>query len=208
FVVTTESQNVANVHQIRTYPSIITDPFPDCKIWEAARATAAGPMYLPPIKINNIELVDGGFGKNNPITLLFSELCVLFGDPKFSEFGIARPINCFLSIGTGMQPFTKIAYTEAHGTLESALYMMSLAMAAAALATNTEDGHIFAQRIFNKREGVYFRFNIGVRKGDDWEKLIDLDQWEYMPELVRITKQYLLGEAKRVEECASKIKTN
>ncbi|KAG5654012.1 hypothetical protein H0H81_008321 [Sphagnurus paluster] len=222
FVVSIDSQDIINIHHIRTYASIAGDPFPDCKIWEAARATAAGPMYLPPIKINNIELVDGGFGKNNPISLyvrikiahichsqsplrLFAELCVLFGDPKFPGFGIARPIDCFLSIGTGMQPLIKIEHVRATGPVESIEYHVSLAKAAAALATNTEDGHIFGQKIFSQREGVYFRFNAGVKKGKDWEKLIDLDNWAGMPELVEITKRYLLGEAKRVEECASKI---
>ncbi|KAG5654010.1 hypothetical protein H0H81_008319 [Sphagnurus paluster] len=205
FVVSTGSQNVAKIHQIRTYPSRVADPFPDCKIWEAAQATAAAPTYLPPITINNIELVDGALGKNNPISLLFAEMNVLFGDPKFLGCGFARPINCFLSIGTGMQPRIEIKHTKPKIPGESTLYFASLAEAALALAVNTEDGHTFAEKMFSKREGVYFRFNVGVKKGEDWEKLIDMDDWAGMPKLVEITKQYLLGEAKRVEECASKI---
>lgn len=48
---------------------------PDIKIWEAARATSAAPMYFDPMKVTDTskegkpvyELIDGGLGANNPL---------------------------------------------------------------------------------------------------------------------------------------------
>jgi patatin-like phospholipase/acyl hydrolase len=40
---------------------------PDIKIWEAARATSAAPMYFKPMKVGDYELIDGGLGANNPL---------------------------------------------------------------------------------------------------------------------------------------------
>lgn len=42
-------------------------PLPDCKIWEAGRATSAAPVYFEPIKVGAYTLVDGGLSANNPI---------------------------------------------------------------------------------------------------------------------------------------------
>ncbi|KAG5650804.1 hypothetical protein H0H81_011001, partial [Sphagnurus paluster] len=210
FVVATESQAITTVHQIRTYPTpLVSDPFANCKIWQAARATSAGPLYLPSITINNIELVDGGFGNNNPAPLLLAELAVVYGDPKIAGFGVLRPLQCFLSIGTGMQPIIRIDKQPGGltGPLKVPSYIWSVGQAAIALATSSEAGHQFAKSIFTLRGNIYFRFNAGVKKGDDWMPMITLDDWKGMPELVEITKKYLLGETERIQQCASTLNT-
>jgi len=45
--------------------------------------------------------------------------------------------------------------------------------------------------------------NTGVRIGNDWAPMIALDDYKGMPNLVAITKTYLQGQVKAVEQCAS-----
>lgn len=56
---------------LRSYKIDSDPPHPDLvkiKVWEAARATSAAPAYFEPMKIGEINLVDGGgLLANNPI---------------------------------------------------------------------------------------------------------------------------------------------
>ena len=40
---------------------------PGIKIWEAARATSAAPLYFPPMHVGQYKFVDGGLQANNPL---------------------------------------------------------------------------------------------------------------------------------------------
>lgn len=40
---------------------------PEIKIWQAARATSAAPMYFTPMTVGNTTFVDGGLQANNPL---------------------------------------------------------------------------------------------------------------------------------------------
>jgi patatin-like phospholipase/acyl hydrolase len=40
---------------------------PEIKLWEAARATSAAPLYFAPMKIKDQSFVDGGLQANNPL---------------------------------------------------------------------------------------------------------------------------------------------
>jgi len=40
---------------------------PSIKLWEAARATSAAPMYFAPLNVGNYTFVDGGLQANNPL---------------------------------------------------------------------------------------------------------------------------------------------
>jgi len=82
----------ANIPELfRTYQS--REIHPDCKIWEAARATSATPTLFKQIEIGGQPFIDGGLGHNNPSRLLLDEAKGLFG---------SRQIGLLLSIGTGM----------------------------------------------------------------------------------------------------------
>ena len=61
----------------RTYQS--REIHPDCKIWEAARATSATPTLFKRIEIGGQPFIDGGLGHNNPSRLLLDEAKGLFG---------------------------------------------------------------------------------------------------------------------------------
>ena len=85
---------------IRSYPS--TDdldrvPFSGIKwkIWEAARAATAAPVYFEPFDIDGIKFVDAGVGYNNPSIAVYHEITT-----KIPEYSGQR-IACFISIGTG-----------------------------------------------------------------------------------------------------------
>jgi patatin-like phospholipase/acyl hydrolase len=53
---------------LRSYQNPIKiSSLPKIKIWEAARATSASPTYFNPIKVDGVELLDGGLGANNPL---------------------------------------------------------------------------------------------------------------------------------------------
>jgi patatin-like phospholipase/acyl hydrolase len=40
---------------------------PSIKIWQAARATSAAPMYFEPLQVNGNTFMDGGLQANNPL---------------------------------------------------------------------------------------------------------------------------------------------
>jgi len=195
FVVSGQSQdlNHTSAEQFRTYATKFPDAFAGCAIWEAARATSAAPTYLPAIQINGVEFVDGGLKFNNPSILLMGEVNAVFG--------IARHIDCLLTIGTGMQPNNAIDH-QPTDPLEVPDYAASVVKAAINVATDCENTHQLAQTLFTGRDGVYFRFNAGVRQGNDWAPMIALDDWRGMPKLVAITQTYIGTQTKRVDACA------
>jgi patatin-like phospholipase/acyl hydrolase len=47
----------------------------ECKIWEAAQATTASPIFFEPVEISDLRIryIDGGVGLNNPIDQLRKE---------------------------------------------------------------------------------------------------------------------------------------
>jgi patatin-like phospholipase/acyl hydrolase len=40
---------------------------PSIKLWQAARATSAAPMYFAPLEVDGYSFVDGGLQANNPL---------------------------------------------------------------------------------------------------------------------------------------------
>ncbi|GLB44861.1 putative patatin-like phospholipase [Lyophyllum shimeji] len=193
FVVSGQSQDLS-AEQFRTYATKFPDAFAGCAIWQAARATSAAPTYLPAIEINGVEFVDGGLKFNNPSILLLGEVNAVFG--------IARHIDCLLTIGTGMQPNIAIDAQPAD-PFDVPGYAASVAKAAINVATDCENTHQLAQALFTGRDGVYFWFNAGVRQGNDWAPMISLDDWRGMPKLVALTQTYLAVQTTRLDQCAS-----
>ncbi len=82
-------------------------------------------------------------------------------------------------------------------------YGKALLQATIKVSTDCETTNHLAQGLFTGRSGVYWRFNAGVRIGNDWAPMIALDDYKGMPNLVAITKTYLQGRIKAVEQSAS-----
>ncbi|KAG6906706.1 hypothetical protein DXG01_012530 [Tephrocybe rancida] len=199
FVVAGRSQNLsASAEHFRTYRTAFPDPFADTTIWEAARATSAAPTYLPPITIKGVEFVDGGLHFNNPSLLLLLEANAVLGIDK-AGFGIVRHLELLLSIGTGMQPNIAIRGLPVNA-VGTGLYIKSILDASREIMTDTQRTHNLLQAmLYGNEDKKYFRFNVGSKVGDNWEPMIELDDYQGMPKLVNLTKTYLDGQASRVQ---------
>lgn len=101
-----------------------------------------------------------------------------------------------------MQPNIKLD-EQPSNPLEVPGYAKALLEATTKVATDCETTHNLAQGLFTGRSGVYWRFNAGVRAGNDWAPMIKLDDYQGMPKLVEITKTYLQGQVQAVQQCAS-----
>lgn len=53
---------------LRSYrqPQAMSD-MADIPIWQAARATSAAPAFFPPMRVGEVNLIDGGMQANNPL---------------------------------------------------------------------------------------------------------------------------------------------
>lgn len=124
-------------------------------------------------------------------------------------FGYARPIECLLTIGTGVSPNVDFGSEGVLGTAK-------VLPAAVNIVTNSESAHFQASQL--APEGTYYRFNAGERikeviktkEGnltiENWaDKIISLDDWKKMPDFVRFTEEYLGLEKPRIQECAQKL---
>jgi len=163
----------------RTYESHETHP--ECKIWEAARATSAAPTFFKRIEIGRAQpFIDGGVGRNNPSWVVLDEANTLFG---------ARPIGCLVSIGTGQietidikKPrfFQRIIPTDVLDALK-------------AIAMDCEDTHEHMLRLFAQLPTTYFRLNV-----EQGMQRIKVYEWERLGNMEAHTAQYL--RRKEVDE--------
>ncbi|TGO55795.1 hypothetical protein BOTNAR_0237g00120 [Botryotinia narcissicola] len=155
--------------KFRTW-SVAKDRSPNCKIWDAARATCAASRFFQSILIeeNGIdeEFVDAGLGCNNPIKQLISE--------AKSEFAQMRAVACILSIGAGIPKaldFTRLK------SLTEKVAPMSLVNVLKGMATSTEKEAAEMENKFANVPGVYDRSNVGRDIGDiGLEELEELGQ--------------------------------
>ncbi|TFY59899.1 hypothetical protein EVJ58_g5479 [Rhodofomes roseus] len=164
FVLTLDSQNLNNkrVTHLRTYDNPEVNPsLADYKIWEAARATTAAPVYFAPIELDGYKYMDGGFGYNNPVLQLITEsrLC----------FGPARQVCCLVSIGTGGNPdiaFPKgVTWLFKPTSVKNNLRLLSL-------PTSSSSQHYEAGLLCGP--GAYHRFDMG--------ELVSEQDWDVKPD--------------------------
>lgn len=132
-------------------------------VWEVARATSAAPSYFKAFDIEEgnekSELIDGGFGANNPTEEAYRSVRQLYGnDPQ--------AVSVLVSVGTGKN--------LEHGGNPKGGYRLYLKYvnAAAKWATDSEKTHETVSDI--TRDNVdYFRLNvehgIGKMKLDEWK---------------------------------------
>jgi hypothetical protein len=149
----------------------------NCKIWEAARATSATPMFFERIVIGDPgtsqSYVDGGMGCNNPIAQVLEEAELVFP---------TRRVACVISIGAGQAQTLAIPRPD---WLEQVL-PLDLVKAMRGIATDCEQK---AQEIARRFQGLpdfYFRFNVEQGMQD-----IGLTQWERLGEVATHTDQYM-----------------
>jgi len=181
FVCTKNAYNMnANIPVLfRTYESHETHP--ECKIWEAARATSAAPTFFKGIEIGRAQpFIDGGIGRNNPSWIVLDEANTLFG---------ARPIGCLVSIGTGQVETVGI---KRPGFFQH-IIPMDVVDVLKAIATDCEDIHEHMLRLFAQLPMTYFRLNV-----EQGMQGIKLSEWERLRKVEAHTVQYL--RRKEVDE--------
>lgn len=151
---TATSTKGANNHGpvlLRSYTNPLQMPeLPEIKLWEAARATSAAPMYFAPMKVKDHTFVDGGLQANNPLGWLWNEVLQVHGPLRMTD--------CFLSIGTGMPPAQALPTVSRHP--------IDFVNGLTGIATNSEIMNIMFRSLLNAfaPRGMakkYWRFNVG-----------------------------------------------
>jgi hypothetical protein len=156
--------------RFRAYPPPegATAAFQKCKIWEAARATAAAPFYFPTAVVEGVKFWDGGLANNNPVLEVLSERLLAYP---------GRKINCVISLGTGFSECkpTKSVFT-AVGKGKQVLKNV----------TNVNINHERAEEQLKAENVSYFRFNPSTA-----EDKIGLADYKLLKALSSHTERYL-----------------
>lgn len=95
------SKTTRDDYLFRTYG--IRASIENCSIIDACLATSAATTFFPPITINGVEYVDGGFGKNNPSEAALKELESTDWLSPMED--AMKEVGCFVSVGTGRPTF-------------------------------------------------------------------------------------------------------
>jgi predicted acylesterase/phospholipase RssA len=172
-------------HRFRSYMPYLNLSGTDCKIWEAARATSAAPLYFPPMSIGEIVYFDGGMASNNPILEAVRE-----AGQEYPMHSIAA----IVSIGTG-----STAPSPPGGGL------FSLINSVVQRVTDTEAKHNEFLEQFPGLRNTYFRLQEENRLG-----VIDLAACEKLAEIEQISRAYInsaRGQAD-IGKCAEKLARN
>lgn len=151
------------------------------KVWEAARATSAAPLFFKPVAIGpeKVSYVDGAVtGHCNPTALALEEVEKLWPD---------REIGLLLSLGTG-SPSKIPLQGQAHQILQALVN----------LSTTTVRTHEDTFRTFDRLYAVspYVRFTV-----DYHIEKIRLDDYSSLPKLAEDTFAYLQKVSHEVQHC-------
>ncbi|KAF5693953.1 calcium-independent phospholipase [Fusarium denticulatum] len=176
------------VKRIRSYEPLdqqTNAPAERFKIWEAARATSAAPMYFPHIEAGGVSYFDGGLESNNPVIEVIEEAKQEFPDDK---------ISTVISVGTGAYQ----ASDASAGLTGFMNYMINM-------ATSTEKHHravLEDPRFADIRKEGYFRLNGTLELG-----AIDLAAVERMDEIECLAEAYLSSNEgqQQIGMCAERL---
>lgn len=157
------------------------------KIWEAARATSAAPLYFKPMTIKSSGISqtfsDGAFHDNNPINQVMNECYRI--DP-------GRKVGCVISLGTGV---------KASEGPKGSSHLITLAISLAEEASNCDRTH----RLFTgTRDGGsladeqrYFRFSVGNNLDQ-----VNIDEWESPSTIQDYVDDYAKEHRVQIQRCA------
>jgi Patatin-like phospholipase len=161
-----------------------------CRIWEAASATAAAPMYFEGVEIKGTgeRWCDGGLRRNNPINEALSEIS---REKNWEN----KKIGCILSLGTGVAKSNAVS-SNLVGLLKGAVAIMTDSDDAAKVFAASELG------IELSRTNRYFRFSVPQGMQD-----LQLDEWKETEKMRAMTTDYLshMGSGDQVQQCAKSL---
>ena len=173
------ANNLRFVRRFRTYPAPKNIGVqPDCKIWQAIRATMAAPCLFKAIEIPSTGEIpecfaDGGLGCNNPSLEVVREAAQLFGDNC--------TVSVFLSIGAGHPGIIKLP--------KSADVWQKLIQALDGIATDCERIADDLKHRCSSIPDIYFRLNILHGAA-----MVPHDEWSKSGEMLTHTRAYLQAD--------------
>lgn len=194
---------------LRTYTANSQDDDLNCAIWQAARATLATPLLFDPVNIgqrNMDELfIDGSFGCNNPLNILFNEACRVFPD---------RHVSCIISLGSGhLGPLSVSQRSTMRPVYLGKLSLIpgEIIQFLAKVASDCEEiANDIAER-FSTIPNVYFRFVCaGGQYASDQDSavknatsqyLLDLDVEPRISRAVSLLKTHVRGKISTQQLC-------
>ena len=161
------------------FPALNPGPASSFQIWEAARATTAAPRYFKPLNHENQKFYNGGITSNNPTLQVLGEMQALLPH---------HPINCVVSVGSGITPPNKLAL----GSLNPAIRLLTT------VVIDTQDIERSAFAIADGWEFPYFRFN------PELQRRIAIDEWNDRESSSNTTPRTLDYLEKAAEEFLSR----
>ncbi|EWC45384.1 hypothetical protein DRE_00783 [Drechslerella stenobrocha 248] len=191
---------------LRNYLSLTSlNPEPNCKIWEAGRATVATMSAFKPIQIGQTNFLDEGAGRYNVCPAVIEEATC-------NEWP-GRAVGCVLSIGTGKPPLAK---QSSHPWWEHKLHKPfdNFAEAKKRISNKTQLSEVTHQALLGQgpdsleKWGIhkddYFRLNIDMGESD-----FALNEWQKLSDISTLTRRWLTSsEGKQViGNCALKLAT-
>ncbi|KAK0435465.1 acyl transferase/acyl hydrolase/lysophospholipase [Desarmillaria tabescens] len=166
FVCAKTTANLESPQRFRTYAGL-SNQGPDCKVWEAVRATTATQkifksiMIAGPGEISSL-YTDAGFSHNNPSKEVREEAMQLFGSDC--------SIGVFLSVGTGHPGPNGFQQPRGMGKFLPLLLLQTVTK----IATDCESVSSDFTKQYDNSPGTYFRLNVihgtGVLEVDDWQE--------------------------------------
>ncbi|KAF2195453.1 FabD/lysophospholipase-like protein [Zopfia rhizophila CBS 207.26] len=157
---------------------------PNCRIWEAGRATCATALAFKPIQVGQSVFLDEGAGKYNPAPQILDEAVC-------NEWP-GREVGVFISIGTGKRPegTTQQQHLWWEGFVSSGVG--DFAEARRKLIGKIEDCekiHLSMKDHLAKRQvnpENYYRLNVSVGVGE-----FGMNEWNRLAEISTNTRMYL-----------------
>ena len=176
----------------------------DVKVWEAALATSAAPIYFPEATITrrsrktadfmiDLKFWDGGLLNNNPIDQVWNA-----GYDLVDQTNETPVVRCVVSIGTGFCDPKPL----------SSWHFADKILGIIGFATNTEAKHHDFERNLRRMNArlplhertKYFRFNVPTKERD-----FGLDDWQSMAALEKVAEKYIETDSDvrdKIRECA------
>lgn len=180
FVCAVNSANISAPQRFRSYASK-DKKYSNCKIWEAARATAAAPTFFAPMTVsdNDVEeeFLDGALGYNNPITEVLNEAGTSL-DPNLK-------LGCILSLGCGTKA-PKSLRKSGRWFGQGLTWGWRMGKLMKDSLTDPDPKHIDVSRFLESWNETYFRFS--VPGAADAVKLPDYKKMEM---LRKMTEKYM-----------------
>ncbi|KAF3115548.1 hypothetical protein TWF594_008706 [Orbilia oligospora] len=190
---------------LRTYLSLSSlNPEPNCKIWEAGRATSATMTAFKPIQIGQTVFLDEGAGRYNITPTVIEEATC-------NEWP-GRAVGCVLSVGTGRPPPKKQSGSQPWWENKIHTPFDNFVDAKKRLVHKTHMSEEIHQMLLGggtnglEKWGVqkddYFRLNVDMGVTD-----FAMNEWQRLSDISTSTKRWLNSpEGKKViGDCAIKL---